>query len=201
MKLPTHRQFNNFLSMAVIGLGLYLMILPFLPNLQYWWNQLWDNSAGYVYRGQLAQGAPDSTDLSDPPQDNRLVIPAINLDEPIIEGQSLDVIGTGGTWRRPNTSTPSDGGNTVIVGHRFSYSDPATFYHLDKLNNGERFAVWWNQQEYVYEVFNKVVVPATEVGVEADTSEDIVTLYTCTPIWTAVNRLVVQGRLLSPEEI
>lgn len=194
----THRQFNNGLSAVVIGLGLYITLLPWLPNISLWWNQLW--SDGYVYHGQLS-GNQDGDGLVDPPKDNRLVVPSINLDEPIIEGANLGVIGGGGTWRLPHTSNPVDGGNTVIVGHRWSYSDPATFYHLDKISVGERFAIWWQEKEYVYEVFDSRVVPATELSVEAPSPEPIVTLYTCTPIWTAANRLVIQARLLTPEEI
>jgi LPXTG-site transpeptidase (sortase) family protein len=196
-----HRQFNNLLTILLIGFGLYIMLMPWLPNLALWWDRLRDNSDGYVYRSQLAEGKANDGALKDPPEDNRLVIPSINLDEPIIEGSNLGVIGAGGTWRLPNNGSPAEGGNTVIVGHRFSYSEPATFYHLDKLKTGERFALWWNQQEYVYEIFSSRVVPATEISVEGPSSEPIVTLYTCTPIWTAVNRLVVQARLLTAEEI
>jgi len=199
LKKPTHRQFNNGLTGLVVTLGLYITILPWLPNLQLWINQWFDDTNGYVYRGDLARGQTDNSRLSDPPDDNRLVIPSISLDEPIVEGQSLSVIGLGGAWRRPNTSTPDKGGNTVLVGHRFSFSDPATFYHLDKINVGERFAVWWDRQEYIYEVFETIIVPASAVEIEGRTDQPVLTLYTCTPIWTATNRLVVKAKLLSGE--
>lgn len=194
---PTHRQLNNWLTAVVVGLGLYITILPWLPNLQLWLTQWFDDTNGYVYRGDLSNGQADDSNLSDPPADNRLVIPSIALDEPIVEGATLRVVGLGGTWRRPNTSTPDKGGNTVLVGHRFSYSDPATFYHLDKVNVGEKFDIWWNQQEYIYQVFETQVVPASAVEIEGATTEPIVTLYTCTPIWTATNRLVVRAKLIN----
>lgn len=199
MKLSlTHRQFNNGLTWAVVTLGLYITLMPWLPNIALWWDQLWND--GYVYHGQLSQGQ-DGSNLAEPPKDNRLVIPDINLNEPIIEGGNLGVIGGGGTWRLPNTSDPVRGGNTVIVGHRWSYSEPATFYHLDKISVGERFAIWWQEKEHVYEVFSTKIVPPTDLSVEGPSAQPIATLYTCTPIWTAANRLVIQARLLSVEEI
>jgi sortase A len=196
----THRQVNNWLTAIVVGMGLYIAVLPWLPNVGLWINQLFDSTDGYVYRGDLSAGRTNEEQLSDPPKDNRLVVPSIALDEPVVEGGDLSVIGSGGTWRRPNTSSPDRGGNTVIVGHRFSYSDPATFYHLDKISVGERLAIWWEEKEYVYEVFETTVVPASAVSIEGASDQSIVTLYTCTPIWTATNRLVVKAKLISGEE-
>ncbi len=86
-----------------------------------------------------------------------------------------------------------------MVAHRFSYSDPATFYHLDKVKIGERFAVWWEQEEYIYEVFDISIVPPTSIEIEGPTDEAIVTLYTCTPVWTASDRLVIKARLVNTE--
>lgn len=196
-----HRRINNWLTAAVVVLGFYIAITPWLPNISLWIDKWLDDSSGYVYRGDLSSGQTADDSLIDPPKDNRLVIPSINLDEPVLEGADLSVIGAGGTWRRPNTSSPEKGGNTVIVAHRFSYSSPATFYHLDKLKTGERFAVWWQETEYVYEIFETSVVGANQLSIEEASFEPIVTLYTCTPIWTASNRLVIKGRLVPAEEV
>lgn len=195
IKKPTHHQVNNGLSIVVILMGLYIVLMPFLPQIAFWFK----GGAQYVYRGELSAGQDDSN-LIEPPRDNRLVIPDLSLDEEVIEGGNLGVINDGGTWRRPNTSTPDKGGNTVIVGHRFTYAGASTFYHLDKMKPGQKFGVWWEGKEYVYEVFAKEVVPATQLRVENPTEEPIVTLYTCTPLWTAKDRLVVQAKLISGGE-
>lgn len=194
----THKRFNDGLSFLVALLGLYIIVMPWLPNVSLWWDSVWDDSQGYVYQGNLAEGneAVDDNALQAPPDKNTLVIPSISLDETILEGDSLAVLNDGGVWRRPATSTPDNGGNTVIIGHRFSYSDPSTFYHLNKLNIGEKFAVWWDETEYVYEVYEKRVVAATALEIEDNTEESIVTLYTCTPLWTARDRLVVRAALV-----
>lgn len=192
------RQFNNILSIGVVLIGAYLFILPFLPTIQLWIDQWFDDTNGVRYDGQLANINNVSSDnLDNIPSENTLVIPEIQVDEQIFEGDSLGVINDGGVWHRPGTSTPDKGGNTVFVGHRFSYSDPSTFYHLDKIKIGQKFAVFWQGTEYVYEVFDTGVVPATALGVEDPTAESIITLYTCTPIWTAKDRLVIRAMLIS----
>lgn len=190
----SHKKLNDYLAIIVVTLGLYIVIMPWLPQISLWLSSLFDQTDGFVYRGDLSTGKVDDNVLKAPPEDNRLVIPSIKLDETIKEGNSLAVLNDGGTWRRPNTSFPNEDGNTVIIGHRFSYSDPSTFYHLDKLKIGDRFAVWWQQEEIIYEVYETLVVPATAVDIENQTADRRLTLYTCTPLWTAQNRLVVRSR-------
>ncbi len=193
------RTFNNALTVIVIALGVYIMIFPFLPHLDLWLDKAADNTGGVRYSGLLAQENNVADDnLVAAPEDNRLVIPGIQVDNPLILGSDPENVNRG-VWHRPHTSTPDQGGNTVLVAHRFSYNSPATFYHLDKMANGDTFAVWWEGQEYVYEVFETVVVDATAIEIESNTEEPIVTLYTCTPVWTAVDRLVVKARLVNTD--
>lgn len=191
------RSFNNALTVLVVGLGLYITAMPFLPYLDLWIKELRDSTDGYVYRGQLAANNIDESRLAAPPEDNRLVIPAIQIDNKIIEDQDPTGLSLG-IWHRPHTSTPDQGGNTVFVGHRFSYDSPATFYHLDKLKLGDQFAVWWQKTEYVYEVDSINVVDPYRIEIEENTDAPIVTLYTCTPVWTAKDRLVITARLVNP---
>jgi sortase A len=191
----TFRRFNNILSVVVIGLGLYISLSPFLPQIGYW---LRDKSpaASAPYAGALAESV-GSTSTTQKPVGNRIVIPSIQVDEPIKEGSGIWVIHDGGTWRRPQTSKPSENGNTVIVGHRFYGDNISTFYHLDKVLVGQKLALYWDGQEYLYEVAETKVVDATALEIEAPTDEKILTIYTCTPIWTAKQRLVVVARPVS----
>lgn len=190
------RRFNNYLTAVVIGLSIYIIITPFTPHMNLWWAQFTDDTNGYRYAGRLADSVgEDSDDLLSVPENNTLVIPSLQIDETIIESDAPEAVDLG-TWRRPHTSTPDQGSNTVIVAHRFAYTHGATFYHLDKVKSGEKFAIFWNGEEYVYEVFDISTVPATAIEIEGPTDEPIVTLYTCTPIWTAENRLVVKAKLV-----
>ncbi len=195
---PSLHSINNALTVLVFILGLYILITPFTPVLSLWWQNSFGGD-GYNYSGRLANTA--SSDASQPaPKDSRLVIPAIHLDEPIVVGDDPANIDKG-VWHRPNTSTPDLGSNTVLVGHRWDYGrTTAVFYNLDKLKTGDLFALWWDGKEYVYRVSGHKIVEPTAVEVEDPTGKPMVTLYTCTPIWTAKQRLVVTADLVIDED-
>ncbi len=183
------RAFNAGLSTIVMLLGFYIALSPFLPQIGFWFR---DRSPAAVapYAGDLA--VSQSNDQPKPtPKDNRLVIPSIGIDEPILESSSIGIISNGGTWRRPNTANPTEEDNTVIVGHRYYGPNASTFYNLDKVEIGEKLAIYWDGKETVYEVTESKVVDPSALEIEAPTSEKQLTLYTCTPVWTAKNRLVI----------
>jgi sortase A len=182
------RKFNNILTIFVVFLGLYIILSPFLPALSFLLRDKSPNSTA-PYAGALAESV-GSTSTSQP-AGNRIVIPDLSLDEEIFEGNSIALIENGGTWLRPNSATPTENGNTVIVGHRFYGNSTSTFYNLDKLKVGQKIAVYWYGEEIVYEITETKVVDPSAVEIEAPTNDKRLTLYTCTPIWTAKNRLVV----------
>ena len=193
----TLRKVNGFLSFIVILLGLYIVITPLLPQIEYW---LRDKSPTTIapYGGDLAKSVGSDSSLPTP-IDNRIVIPSIGVNEPIIESNTINSINNGGTWRRPNTAKPTDSDNTVIVGHRYFGNDISTFYHLDKLKVGQLLAVYWEGEEILYEVTETKIVDPSAVEIESSTSEQQLTLYTCTPIWTARDRLVVIAKPINSE--
>ena len=164
--------------------------MPFLPILTFWLRQKTVEPPVIV-----SQAAPEPEQKKSFPKDNRIVIPSLLLDEEILEGPDAGVLNNG-IWRRPITSTPDQESNTVLAGHVFTYDDPeGVFYHLNKLKPGEEIAVYWNGAEYLYIVTNIKEVPATAVDIEAPTNQPVLTLYTCTPLWNPVNRLVVSATL------
>jgi sortase A len=101
-----------------------------------------------------------------------------------------------GAWRLPDSSTPDIGGNTVITGHRFKYLPPnnLTFYLLDKLAVGDKIDIKWKGKILKYEVYLTKVVPAEDTTVIAPTDEPILTVFTCDPIFSTKNRLVVLAK-------
>jgi sortase A len=130
------------------------------------------------------------------PKDNRIVIPKIGVDAPITEGTSTSALDQG-MWRRPNSSTPDKGGNTVITGHRvLRTKGPITFYFLNKVALNDEVYIYWKGKEYVYKVFAIKVVNPDQVDIENETKDSIITLYTCTPAWTSKFRLVVKAKLI-----
>lgn len=128
--------------------------------------------------------------------DNMLIIEKIGVHALIHEGEGEKTLYKG-IWHRPKTSSPDKGGNTVLAAHRVMYtSGPNTFFHMDKLKEEDDITVLWNNKKYTYRVFHIEVVPPTAVEIEDNTKEPILTLFTCTPLYTSEKRLVVKAKLV-----
>lgn len=120
------------------------------------------------------------------------------LNQPVLEGpiaQQYKVLNNG-IWRFPRSSTPDKGGNTVLIGHRFTYTNPrGVFYFLNKVKVNDEIGVWWNNKQYSYKVVNIAEVRPTDTAIEANTTNPELTLFTCTPLWLPKDRLVVVANL------
>lgn len=128
---------------------------------------------------------------------NLLIIPKIGVKIAIVEGTTESALNKG-AWRLPETSTPDKGGNTAIAGHRWKYRPPSekTFYLLDKLEKGDTFKITWDGKDYNYKIIGVSVVMPTDVWVLNPTQKSIVTLITCTPLFSVSKRLIVKGELV-----
>jgi len=189
------RKFNNGLSIVVFIVGLYLIVWPFLPKLDFWWKSITHSNPPLV----TAVNKTTKANNEAIPADNTLVIPSLHLQQTIYEGLPYVSLSKG-VWHSPRSSTPDKGSNTVIAGHRFTYRGfergASTFYNLDKLKNGDQIVVYWKHIRYNYRVSNTLIVAPTQISIENPTSQSQLTLYTCTPLWTSLQRLVVQASLV-----
>ena len=133
-----------------------------------------------------------SVQLEKIPNYNMIVIPRMGVKAIINEGTTADTLGKG-IWRMPQGANPADGGNTVITAHRYLYRppDPRTFFLIDKLIPGDTFYVYWKGKRYDYKVCESKIVSPNEVNILYNTSTNQITLFSCTPLFTSDNRLVV----------
>jgi sortase A len=183
------RRANLILVILIIVVNLYTITAPLLPGITFWWQ------SHHTQRHQQL-----SAEVAKQPakkQPNHVVIPDMLLDKPIYDGPISKTyrILDKGIWRYPLTSQPGQKGNTVLIGHRFTYTNPrGVFYSLDKVKIGSQIAVFWNNKKYLYQVTTIKVVPNTDLSVEAQTTDTRLTMYTCTPLWHPVNRLVVVAK-------
>ena len=190
-KIPL-RGFNNVLTVVVVILGLYIVGMPFLPGL--WWSAKHTLRNPDLVKVQVTQKKPVSQPIT---PGYWLNIPRLDMHTQIYTGMSISELNKG-VWLIPSTSTPDNGSNTVVAGHRFTYTNPqGIFYYLDKVQLDDRITVDWLGTEYTYKVVNIEVVPPTEISVQNPTQTARFTLYTCTPLLTAKDRLVVQADLIS----
>jgi sortase A len=144
--------------------------------------------------------------------DPKLIIPKINVDVPVIYDvtpdydsqmkameQGVAYFGIPGA-----NSKPGQIGNTVLSGHSSNdIIDPGSykfiFAQLDRLNKSDTIYVNYNGVRYTYTVTKKEVVAPTEVSkLVYPTDKPVLTLITCTPLGTSLNRLLVTAEQVSP---
>lgn len=165
------------------------------------------NNEGTAAPSGGSQGAPAASgynaDASQNPipEGNVLVIPKINVYINIIESNNAEWAWDRGAWHDPSTSTPEQGSNTVLSAHRFRYRPPykATFYLLDKLEDGDLVYVYWEGKKYTYRVNSEKVVSPSATEVLNPTERSIITLITCDPLFSTENRLIVTAELINTE--
>lgn len=153
---------------------------------------------------------PNNTTVS---KDPKIIIPKINVeipviyDEPTIDEAAIERALEKGVVHYPTTSSPGEIGNGVIFGHsannilnhgKYKFA----FVLLKKLEAGDVFYIQKDGKRYAYKVFDKKIVPPTDVSVLYPSFPDkpaTFTLITCDPPGTSLNRLVVTGEQISPD--
>ena len=146
--------------------------------------------------------------------DPRLIMPKINVDVPIIwnaiasDQNSLNAaMDNGVAWFNiPGASArPGEKGNFALSGHSSNdWLDKGDykfiFARLEQMQVGDVIYVNYNGTRYTYNITKKVVVKPTDVAALTEpTSKPEITLITCTPLGTALNRLLVFGEQVSPD--
>lgn len=127
-----------------------------------------------------------------PQSPTRLVIPAIGVDSPVVEGDSWEQLKKG-VGHHIGSANPGERGNMVLSGHNDVFGE--VFRDLEKLDLNDEVIVYAGVQPYRYVVKAKRIVEPTEVSVMADTSTPTLTLITCYPYLVDTHRLVVIAAL------
>jgi len=135
--------------------------------------------------------------------DNRLKIAKLDLDAPVIwnvpEDQVIDEL-KNGVVHYDGTTTPGSGGNIFLVGHSSNYFWIKSDYNqifalLDKLEKGDRVEVRFRNRSYFYNVIETKTVSPKQVEYLKSANHELLTLMTCWPIGTSLERLIVQAEL------
>jgi sortase A len=141
----------------------------------------------------------------------KIIIPKINVEIPVVYDNSsiaeadMQRALERGVVHYATTSNPGEKGNAVIFGHSSnnilnSGKYKFAFVLLNRMQTGDTFMLEKNGQRYIYKIFDKKVVPPTDLSVLDNISGKAATatLITCDPPGTALNRLVVVGEQISP---
>ncbi|MBI2008947.1 class D sortase [Candidatus Saccharibacteria bacterium] len=140
-----------------------------------------------------------------------IIIPKINVQIPVVYGvnsiEESDIQKTleNGVVHYANTALPGQNGNLAIVGHssnnifnkgKYKFA----FVLLNRLEKGDVFYLQKDGKRYTYQVYLREVVEPTNVAVLGPRDKQAtVSLITCDPPGTSLNRLVVVGEQISPD--
>ncbi len=137
-----------------------------------------------------------------------LVMPSIGFDEIVVEGVSEEDLKKGpghypgcrSGFQRPLCTEfkevyPGQDGRVIVSGHRTTYGAP--FFDIDKLEPGDQIITKTKWGEFTYEVTEKRIVPpdSLAIAIQSDAAEIVLT--TCNPKYSAAQRLIVFGRLVT----
>jgi sortase A len=119
-------------------------------------------------------------------------IPKIGVEKAVVEGVGVSALKQG-PGHYPTTPLPGQPGNAAIAGHRTTYGAP--FFRLDELQANDLVQVTTRQGEFTYKVRESKVVKPTQNEVLTPSEENVLTLTTCNPRFSASQRLIVIAEL------
>lgn len=141
--------------------------------------------------------------------DNSILISAINVKTPItwrVENLQENVkLGLqNGVIHINSTALPGEIGNVFITGHSSNYTWAKGDYNsifalLNKLVVGDNVQLKYQGTDYLYQVSDIKTVKPTEISVMKPQGDSRLTLMTCTPVGTSLNRLIVTAKQVYPD--
>jgi sortase A len=122
----------------------------------------------------------------------RIVIQAIGVDAPVVQGDGWEQLKQG-IAQHIGTANPGQQGNMVVSAHNDIFGE--IFRHLDQLKEGDELTVQTLTGQFTYQVvYTRIVSPDT-VSVMDSTSEPVLTLISCYPYLVDNQRIVVVAKL------
>ncbi len=150
-----------------------------------------------ITRSTLPKVKPGRTQMKRPKAGSslgRIVIPRIKMDQVYVSGAGIEDLKTG-PGHYPSTAFPGLDGNAGIACHRTTYGAPCLNLNLVKVGDPILFDTLYGK--YAYKVEKVFVVGPKDRKVLAPTpGENVLTITTCHPAYTARQRLVVRARLV-----
>ena len=129
----------------------------------------------------------------------RIIIPRIHLDQVILQGTSSGVL-SAGPGHYVGTAMPGEAGNVAIAGHRTTWGRP--FWALAELKPDDRIILATPRGRFLYRVRAETVVAPTDLSVLGQAvPQPSLTLTTCTPKFSAAQRLVLTATLAAEEAV
>lgn len=137
---------------------------------------------------------------------NNLYIPKLGIRAPINweipESEAIEKLQTG-VVHLESTGLPGTDGNIFITGHSSYYWwDPGQFKTvfalLPNIENNDTIYITYNEQLYIYKVTETLTVNPSDTYVMDKLNYPALSLMTCVPVGTNLQRFIVRAKQTSP---
>ena len=125
-------------------------------------------------------------------QATRIVIPSIQIDAPIVQGDGWEQLRRG-VGQHVGTASPGQKGNLVLSAHNDIFGE--IFKDLDMLLPGDTVTINTMGEQFTYVINETEIVEPTAVNVMDATTAPTLTLISCYPYLIDNKRIVVFGEL------
>ncbi|XEC92886.1 class D sortase [Paenibacillus tarimensis] len=121
-------------------------------------------------------------------------IPKINVSLPVLSGATTQNMKYAAAHMK-ETSPLGEIGNAAIAAHR-ARTKGRLFNRLGELDVGDEIIIKENNKEYVYTVYEVLIVEPTDVSVlNRNRKDKVLTLITCDPVINPTHRLIVHAKI------
>jgi sortase A len=213
----------NVLPNLLLGVGILFLVMSFGPVVygEVWYrlkefkNQYFTlNKDGAVEDSVFSRFLSTSPILIEPVnKDFSLVIEEIGVNAPVVANVSVtdenaynDSLSNGIAHAITSDLPTDSASNVYLFAHAsldfWNLGKYATVFNLlRKLDEGDRIHVFYEGRDYVYETINNEIYKGWNTyPLTRTTIEPILTLQTCDPPGTTLNRLVVTAKLIEINE-
>jgi sortase A len=196
---------------AIFAAILVIINLPaFSSNFDYWFSTQFQNTSfENPTLNQVIDNKKPVSDLLSIIPKNSIYIDKLNIKAPItfdVPNETAAVAANlqNGAIQIEGTAHPGEIGNVFITGHSSNYvwakgSYNHVFSRLPDLEVNDYVTVNYNNIIYIYQVSDKYVTSATAIGNLKQTDRSELTLMTCYPVGTNLNRLIIKGIQIKPD--
>lgn len=200
---------RHHLQSLLFGVGMGLLVM--MVMLFGFFNERF--IAPFITPSKEVSNTPIIVDPASAPIDSepKIIIPKINVEVPVVYGETsiaeedIQRALEDGVVHYPTTPEPGEEGNVAIVGHssnnilnsgRYKFA----FVLLNRLENDDTIIINKDGERYVYRVYESEIVEPTDVSVLGPTDRPAtLTLITCDPPGTSINRLVIRAEQVTPD--
>jgi sortase A len=131
-----------------------------------------------------------------PQQARRLQIPAIGVDNVIVQGDDWEQLKKG-VGQHVRSTLPGQNGNLVLSAHNDIFGE--IFHYLDRLSPGDEIIISTDITSFTYLVRDVVIVEPTDVWVMNPSDHASATLISCYPYRVNDKRIVIFADLVTEE--